>query len=109
MKIRFELDGSDGDQGDLRSLYTWLRADRALRGEVLIEPEGGPREPGEMGAALDAVVAIVSAGAAVGQLAVAIAAWREARRPRSTVTVIVTGAGDARPVISALSDPEDRA
>ncbi|MGH3391105.1 MAG: hypothetical protein ACRDOO_19730 [Actinomadura sp.] len=34
---------------------------------------------------------------------------REARRPRSTITVIVTGTGDARPVISALSDPEDRA
>jgi membrane-associated two-gene conflict system component 1 (EACC1) len=110
MKIRFELSGSDGD-GDLRSLYLWLRDDRDLRGQVRIEPEGERARPGEMGAAFDAVIAVMSAGAAVGQLALAVAAWREARRPRSTITIVVSD-GDrdaAGPVDRALEDPEDTA
>lgn len=111
MEIRFELSGSD-DENELRSLFTWLRDDRELRGEVEVEPVTEQRAQGEMGGAIDAIVALVSTGTAMGQLAISIAEWRHARRLPSTVTVTVLSGESpcqAGPVIHALEvDPDDR-
>ena len=62
-----------------------------------------------MGGGLDVVLAVLSAAAAVGQFAVALAAWRDARRPRSTITVIASGSDDqqVQAVLRALRDPGD--
>lgn len=115
MKIRFTANGSDHDR-DLRSFYTWLRDDRTLRGLVELEPFDLQTRPGDMGGVFDAVVAVVSSGAAAGQLAISIREWRRARQPRSVIVVVVDGAegggkdngavGAAAPIIDALSDPE---
>ncbi len=99
MRIRFELSGSGSEQ-ELSSLYQWLSDDRELRELARIIPDD-EAPPGEMGGAFDAVVAVLSAGAGVGQLAVAYAAWRESRRPRSSITIVVRG-GDEEAVRRAL-------
>ena len=107
MQIRFELNGSESER-ELRSLYQWLRGDRELREHAVVEPaDQGPR-PGEMSAAFDAVVAVLSTVTGAGQLAVAYAAWRDARQPRSSVTVVVTGGDEeaVRAVRRALEDAE---
>ena len=103
MRIRFELSGSGSEQ-ELGSLYQWLSDDRELREQARIIPDD-EAPPGEMGGALDAVVAVLSAGAGVGQLAVAYAAWRDSRRPRSSITIVVHG-GDEEAVRRALNGPE---
>lgn len=103
MRIRFELSGSGSEQ-ELRSLYQWLSDDRDLRGRVRIVAEDETR-PGEMGGAFDAVVAVLSTGAALGQLAVAYAAWRDSRNLRSAVTFVVRG-GDEEAVRRALGGAE---
>lgn len=103
MELRFVPSDPDDDR-DLRSLYAWLRDERELRGITRIRPAHA--EPGreEMGGVLEAVTAVISAGTALGQLAVAIAAWRESRRSRSTITVVVHEGDrdDALPVLRAL-------
>lgn len=108
MQVRFELGGPDAER-ELRSLHQWLGGDRELRGHAGIEPAGREPQPDEMGAAFDAVVAVLSALSGAGQLAVSYAAWRDARRPRSEVTVVVTGGTEeaVRAVRRALDEAED--
>ncbi|GAA3159785.1 MULTISPECIES: effector-associated constant component EACC1 [Streptomyces] len=105
MDIRFELTGPDSGQ-ELRSLHTWLRDDRALRGRIPIEPVRGEARPDEMGGDLEAVLALVSTLATLAQLPFSYAAWREGRRPRSQVTIRVTGAtpGELEAVREAFPD-----
>jgi hypothetical protein len=92
MEIRFEATGA-GREEELLSLYDWLAADRALRGRVRVtrvaEADAGR---GRMGPGLDAVLAVLSAVSSVGQLQLSYLAWRQSTRPRSTVTVDITGA-----------------
>ena len=117
MKIRFEATGADCEQ-DLWTLYTWLRDDRTLQGQVTFECIGEQAQPGDMGAGLEAVVAVVSAGAAVvsagaavGQLTASIREWHEARRPRSIIVVVVSDGDpkDVQPIIDALPTPGTKA
>ncbi|MFF2189908.1 hypothetical protein [Streptomyces sp. NPDC058155] len=93
MEIRFETTGPDQER-DLRSLYNWLADDRALRGHVRIEAVTGA-ESGRMGPSLDAVLALISAGAALGQLPYSYLAWRQGRRSQALVTINVIGANAA--------------
>ncbi|MFC8077469.1 hypothetical protein ACFUN8_18280 [Streptomyces sp. NPDC057307] len=93
MELRFETTGPDRE-GDLRSLYNWLADDRALRGHVRIEAVTGA-EAGRMGPSLDAVLASISAGAALGQLPYSYLAWRQGRRTRTPVTINIIGADAA--------------
>ncbi|MFJ9417300.1 hypothetical protein ACIRPT_24385 [Streptomyces sp. NPDC101227] len=105
MDIRFELIGPDSRQ-ELRSLYTWLRDDRSLRGRIPIEPVRGPARPDEMGGDLEGVLALVSTLATLAQLPFSYAAWRDGRRPRSQVIIQVTGAmpGELEAVREAFPD-----
>lgn len=107
MQVRFELEGPEAAQ-ELRSLYRWLCGDRELREHVGIEPADEGQRPDEMSAAFDAVVALLSTLSGVGQLAVSYAAWRDARRPRSEITVVIVDGDeeDRRAVRRALEAAE---
>ncbi len=91
MRVRIEWSGRHGDD-ELRSLYRWLRDDRELRATTRVTDAGDGGGTDTMGGGIDAVEALISVAAGVGQFAVACAAWRDARRPAGTVTVVVTGA-----------------
>ncbi|MGW7056859.1 effector-associated constant component EACC1 [Streptomyces sp. NPDC054887] len=101
-EIRFEA-GPGPDRGaDLRSLHKWLSDDMSLRGHARIGKvaEGAGREaaasPGLMGIDAEAVAAVVSTAVALAQLPLSFDAWRQARRPRSPITVHVVGADAER-------------
>lgn len=72
--VLVDLDGSDDE---LRSLATWFRDEDELRGRVTLVPRS--IEPGEMGAALDAVQVAITSGT-VGTLVTSLFAWLTHRR-----------------------------
>lgn len=90
MEIRFEGAGPDGED-DLRSLYRWLTDDASLRDDIDIEAVKGD-DPGRMGPSMEAVLAVISTLATLGQLPFSFAAWRQQRRPERPVSVTVLGA-----------------
>ncbi|PPK63187.1 hypothetical protein V5P93_004122 [Actinokineospora auranticolor] len=106
IEFRFEAGADDGSRDDLRTLSPHLAGDHALRahGRVVVEHE--PVRPGELGAA-EVVLAAVSAVVGVGQLAVAVRAWRdELNRPTGVRLVVPDEHRDeARAVFGALRDP----
>ena len=79
--MRVWLQVPDGSEADVRELYDWLAAEPEIRtaGHLIRQTETPP--PGEMGEVLSALSLIIGSGVSVGQLLVAIAAWR-ATRPR---------------------------
>jgi hypothetical protein len=78
LRIRVQVPEDTGDES--RSLYEWLAAEPEVRigGRLTAETDPGT---GEMGDAFNAIVMILGSGMSLGQLLVAIAAWR-ATRPR---------------------------
>src|SRR5262245_11004468 len=107
MEIRFEL--GDNDDGELRSLYAWLLEDRDLRQRIRVEPVFGQAASGHMAGGLEAVVAVVAGASAVAQLGISVAAWREARRPRQVIVIVLSDEdrAAAKPVLDALQPKED--
>ncbi|RLK53956.1 effector-associated constant component EACC1 [Actinokineospora cianjurensis] len=108
IEFRFEAGSDDGGpHDDLRTLSLHLADDDNLRkhGRVLLQRE--PVRPGELGAA-EVVLAAVSAVVGVGQLAVAVRAWRdELNRPTSIRLVVPEKYRDnARAVFEALHGSE---
>ncbi len=89
MEIRITMEGARADV-EQRSLYKWLRDDRELRAVTGIALVGsGPEEPGAgaMGTTLDVVSLVLNSALQLSSLAVAIAAWRDAHRPRSRMVI----------------------
>ncbi|MEW2394420.1 hypothetical protein [Streptomyces sp. NPDC046862] len=117
MEIRFWAEGSDqdGDQRqDVRSLHEWLRDDRDLRlGGVRIEAVVAAA-PGRMGIGPEEIGALCGVVSLGFQVADSVRAWRQARRPTSTVMVAVRGGdpGQAEAIEEALREagflPQDR-
>ncbi|MEU9149443.1 hypothetical protein AB0D59_02560 [Streptomyces sp. NPDC048417] len=96
MEIRFEAAGTTREE-ELLSLYDWLAADRALRGQIRVtrvaEAEAeADADAGRMGPGLDAVLAVLSAVSGVGQLHLSYLAWRRSHRPRSRFSIDITTA-----------------
>jgi hypothetical protein len=79
--VHIRVSIADDDGAEARALYQWLVAEPEIRrdGRPTAEEAGGGE--GEMGGALEAISLIVGSGVSLGQLFVAIAAWR-ATRPR---------------------------
>ncbi|MET7421429.1 hypothetical protein [Dactylosporangium sp. NPDC005555] len=112
MDIRVEVD----DEESLRQLYRWLRDDEIYRTVRVSLTPAAPR-PGEMGAALEVVNAVVSNGIALGGLLLAVVTWRGTRpRPprvrivRGDVTVELDGAAspeEIRRLVDTLDPPGD--
>ncbi|WP_431033334.1 effector-associated constant component EACC1 [Streptomyces sp. P6-2-1] len=109
-EFRFETAGGAGGDGageeELRALYDWLRADRALRGGARFTPVRGA-EPGRMGPGLEAVLALISTGLAFPQLLLSVDAWRQSRREaRPRIVVIGPDADQVAALRQALGLPE---
>jgi hypothetical protein len=107
IELRFEVgDGDDGSPDDLRTLYRHLADHPELQEDARIFIQREPVKPGELGAA-EIVLAVVGTAAGVGQLAVAIRAWRDAlKRPTSVRLVVPERHRDvARVVSDALRGP----
>jgi hypothetical protein len=92
MEIEFKLSGTDSAR-EIGLLYGWLADDRALRGEVRLEPVHEKGVPGEMGLGLEAVLALVSTAATLSQLPFSYAAWRDGHRPSSQTVIYVRDGG----------------
>lgn len=78
MRIRVQV---PDDAEEARSLYAWLAAEPTVRTSGQLRPENTDPPPGAMGPVLEAVSLVVGSGLSLGQLLVAVAAWR-ATRPR---------------------------
>ncbi|MFG3295686.1 hypothetical protein ACGF3G_43715 [Streptomyces sp. NPDC048179] len=106
MEIRFEAVGA-AREDELLSLYDWLAGDRALRGGARVtrvaETDPGT---GRMGPGLDAVLAVLSAVSGVGQLHLSYLAWRRSHRPRSRISIDISGV-DAERVAELLRGFEE--
>ncbi|GAU66016.1 Syd protein [Streptomyces sp. NBRC 110611] len=72
------VDGRDGAEGTA-SLYRWLVADPELRGRAEVSAGAAPTGQGEMGGALEVVNVVFGDVIALGNLLVAVAAWRGSR------------------------------
>jgi hypothetical protein len=79
LRIRVQVPDDTGDES--RSLYEWLAGEPEVRVAGQVRPEAPPPGSGQMGEALNAISLIIGSGVSLGQLLVAIAAWR-ATRPR---------------------------
>lgn len=105
IELRFEA-GDDGSPDDLRTLYRHLADHPELREDAQLFIQREPARPGELGPA-EVVLAVVATVAGVGQLAVAIRAWRDGlKRPTSVRLVVPEEHRDlARGVSDALRGP----
>ena len=99
VRLRLECDST----ADADSLHRWLRREQAVRvdGELA---RATADDPETMGALLDVLTLIIGSGLSAGQLALAVAGWREAHRPARTVTITHTAADGAVTRIEA-ADP----
>ncbi|TDC72891.1 effector-associated constant component EACC1 [Streptomyces hainanensis] len=101
-----------------RSLLDWLRRQPGVREHAEISLRAaGPAEPGTMGVPGDVIRLVVDYGFQLGNLGVAVAAWRAACAPRArvtiereglTVTVSTADPATARALVRALGDERDR-
>jgi hypothetical protein len=107
MEIEFKLSGADGER-EIALLYGWLADDRALRDEVRLTGLYEQGVPGEMGLGLEAVLALISTAATLGQLPFSYAAWRDGHRPSSQTVIYVRdgGPGTLQSVRDAFPDAD---
>ncbi len=90
VRLRLECDST----ADIESLHRWLRREQAVRvdGELARDASDDPEA---MGTLLDVLTLIIGSGLSAAQLALAVASWREARRPAPRVTITHTAADGA--------------
>ena len=90
VRLRLECDST----AEAESLHRWLRREQAVRVDGGLALGGGD-DPELMGTLLDVLTLIIGSGLSAGQLALAVASWRETRRPAPTVTITHTAADGA--------------
>ncbi|MFC0598640.1 effector-associated constant component EACC1 [Streptomyces palmae] len=78
MEIRIAVAGPGADQA-LTSLHRWVSQDRESTRRVRLSLVAASPRPGEMGADLEAISAVVSDVMALGSLLVAVLSWRDSR------------------------------
>jgi hypothetical protein len=78
IQIRMSGPGADGE---LASLYAWLRDEPDIRRHAQVSLLSAETGPADMGTAFDVLQLIVDSGFQAASLALAYAAWR-ATRPR---------------------------
>jgi hypothetical protein len=110
IRLRLECESAT----DAESLHRWLRREQAVRvdGRLAREPAADPEA---MGTLLDVLTLVVGSGLSAGQLALAVASWRDSRRPAPGVTITHTAAdgtttrievGDHPALTAALAELE---
>ncbi|MEU8229320.1 hypothetical protein AB0C29_09330 [Actinoplanes sp. NPDC048791] len=87
VRLRLECDST----ADAESLHRWLRREQAVRVDGGLALGGGD-DPELMGTLLDVLTLIIGSGLSAGQLALAVASWRDSRRPAPKVTITHTAA-----------------
>ncbi|GGJ71481.1 effector-associated constant component EACC1 [Streptomyces brasiliensis] len=97
MRIVLTVRDDAGAENGAAALRSWLTDVPQLRGRIGREDESGP--PGTMGAATDALVAVLEPGGVAVAFAGALVAWVQSRR--SSHTVDVTRPDGTRIVISS--------
>ncbi|GAA2820513.1 hypothetical protein RMN57_30110 [Kitasatospora sp. CM 4170] len=89
MRIVVSVEGGEqggrADGGGVHGLRGWLAEEPALRGRV--RRAGGTPEPGSMGVAAEALIALLEPGGVVAVFAGAVVAWVQTRRSSHTVTL----------------------
>ena len=87
VRLRLECDST----ADAESLHRWLRQEQAVRvdGELA---RAASDDPETMGTLLDVLTLIIGSGLSAGQLALAVASWRDSRRQPPKVTITHTAA-----------------
>ncbi|WP_146164003.1 effector-associated constant component EACC1 [Pseudosporangium ferrugineum] len=112
MELRLECASTE----DAESLHRWLRGEQAVRVDGRLA-RGRDGDPETMGTLLDVLTLVIGSGLSAGQLALAVASWRDSRRPSPRVTIVHTGpdgsvirieAEDHRALTAALQRLEDR-
>jgi hypothetical protein len=100
VQLRVECDST----AEVESLYRWLRREQAVRvdGELTRAPSDDPET---MGTLLDVLTLIIGSGLSAGQLALAVASWRDSRRPAPNVTITHIAADGAVTRIEAIDQP----
>jgi hypothetical protein len=108
IEFRFEAgEGDNGSHDDLRTLSAHLAGDPELQKHARVSVHSEPVRPGELGTT-EVVLAAVSAVAGVGQLAVAVRAWRDELNRPTTIQLSVPEEhrDNARVVFDALRGSE---
>jgi hypothetical protein len=112
VRLRLECDSTV----DAESLHRWLRREQAVRVDGELARVAGD-DPEAMGTLLDVLTLIIGSGLSAGQLALAVASWRAAQRPKGKVTITHTAAdgavtrievGDQASLAVALTELEQR-
>ncbi|MEV0114911.1 hypothetical protein AB0H77_16875 [Streptomyces sp. NPDC050844] len=89
MELALRVDGVVG--GELEALRRWLVEERELRGRARVFM-GEERNPGSMGASLEAVNVVLSNSIALAGLLTTVVAWRSSRpAPPPAVRIEVNG------------------
>ncbi|MDP9793734.1 hypothetical protein J2S43_002246 [Catenuloplanes nepalensis] len=102
VRVRLRVQGDDPDE--VRNLRSWLQQERDVRthGDLrYAETVGG----NEMGVGVEMLSLIVGSGLTLVQLGLAIAQWRDTRRPAPVVT-ISRETDDGRTITLETSDPD---
>jgi hypothetical protein len=116
-QIRISLPGNDLD--DIRSLWTWLGSERAVRRSGRMR-WAGRESDGNMGTAFDAIQLAVGSGLSIAQLVFAVAQWRASRSAPdapaveveyrgSRVTITGHEPADVTAIVDALVEAQARA
>jgi hypothetical protein len=89
VRLRLECDST----AEAESLHRWLRREQGVRvdGELARAPS---TDPEAMGTLLDVLTLVIGSGLSAGQLALAVASWRESRRPAAPRVMITHTAAD---------------
>jgi hypothetical protein len=90
VRLRLECDTT----ADAESLHRWLRREQAVRVDGALSRPGSD-DPEAMGTLLDVLTLIIGSGLSAGQLALALAGWRQAHPPAPKVTITHTAADGA--------------
>lgn len=85
MQIVITVSGADGARADVNDLRRWLTHHPPLRGRVKRAADPTP-QPGTMGLAADALLALLAPGGVATVLAGAVIAWVQARKGNHTIT-----------------------
>ncbi|MEV6597143.1 hypothetical protein AB0M36_09815 [Actinoplanes sp. NPDC051346] len=89
---------------DAESLHRWLRGEQRVRVDGRLA-RAQSDDPEAMGALLDVLTLVIGSGLSAGQLALAVASWRQARHPSPHVTIVHSAADGTTTRIEA-EDPQ---
>ncbi|MDQ2836916.1 MAG: hypothetical protein M3Y89_05785 [Actinomycetota bacterium] len=106
LAVRLVVDEDGGGAGDnLRSLYSWLADEPALRGQVsLID---APVRPEQMGADATAVVVSLLTGGTATALARSLSVWLRYRKPQLSLKISQTSEGRLFEMTSDRANPAE--